>query len=53
MGIYPSMGLFVALYLRASGEVSATKSIVFAADIVEAVYFISEVAQEALLDPLL
>jgi hypothetical protein len=43
----------VILYLLASGEVSATKFIVFAAAIVGVVYFISEVAQEALLDPLL
>jgi hypothetical protein len=54
IGIYPSIGLFVVLYLMASGEVSAAKSIVFAGAIVGVVYFIiSEVAQEALPDPLL
>jgi hypothetical protein len=54
IGIYPSIGLFVVLYLLASGEVSAVKSIVVAAAIVGVVYFIiSEVAQEALPDPLL
>jgi hypothetical protein len=39
MEIYPSIGLFVVLYLLASGAVSATKSIVFAAAIVGVVYF--------------
>ena len=54
IGIYPSIGLFVILYLLASGEVSAAKSILVAASIVGVVYFIiSEVAQEALPDPLL
>jgi hypothetical protein len=54
IGIYPSIGLFVFIYLLASGQVSAAKSIVFAAAIVGVVYFIvSEVAQEALPDPLL
>ena len=53
IGIYPSIGLFVILYLLVSGEVSAAKSIVLAAAIVGVVYFIvSEVAQEALPDPL-
>ena len=54
IGIYPSIGLFVVLYLLASGEVSPVKSIVVAAAIVGVVYFIiSEVSQEALPDPLL
>ena len=54
IGIYPSIGVFVVLYLLASGEVSLVKSIVVAAAIVGVVYFIiSEVAQEALPDPLL
>jgi hypothetical protein len=54
IGIYPSIGVFVIVYLLASGEVSAAKSIVFAAVIVGVVYFIiNEVAQEALPDPLL
>jgi hypothetical protein len=54
IGIYPSIGLFVVLYLMASGEVNAAKSTVFAGAIVGVVYFIvSEVAQEALPDPLL
>ena len=53
IGIYPSIGLFVVLYLLASGEVSAAKSILVAAAIVGVVYFIiNEVAQEALPDPL-
>jgi hypothetical protein len=44
----------VVIYLLASGEVSAAKSIVFGAALVGVVYFIfSEVAQEALPDPLL
>jgi hypothetical protein len=54
IGIYLSIGLFVLLYLLASGEVSAAKSIVFAAVVVGVVYvIINEVAQEALPDPLL
>lgn len=54
IGIYPSIGFFVVLYLLSSGEVGAAKSIVVAASIVGVVYFIiSEVAQEALPDPLL
>lgn len=54
IGIYPSIGLFVLLYLLASREVSAAKSIVVAAVIVGVVYIIiNEVAQEALPDPLL
>ena len=54
IGIYPSIGLFVLLYLLASGEVSAAKSIVFASVVVGVVYvIINEVAQEALPDPLL
>ena len=54
LGLYPSIGLFVVLYLLASREVSAAKSIVFAAVIVGVVYIIiNEVAQEALPDPLL
>ena len=54
IGLYPSIGLFVILYLLASREVSAAKSIVFAAVIVGVVYIIiNEVAQEALPDPLL
>ena len=54
IGLYPSIGLFVVLYLLASREVSAAKSIVFAAVIVGVVYIIiNEVAQEALPDPLL
>jgi len=53
-GLYPSIGLFVVLYLLASREVSAAKSIVVAAVIVGVVYIIiNEVAQEALPDPLL
>lgn len=54
IGIYPSIGLFVVIYLLASREVSAAKSIVVAAVIVGIVYIIiNEVAQEALPDPLL
>ena len=54
IGIYPSIGLFVLLYLLASREVSAAKSIIVAAVIVGVVYIIiNEVAQEALPDPLL
>ena len=54
IGLYPSIGIFVVLYLLASREVSAAKSIVFAAVIVGVVYIIiNEVAQEALPDPLL
>jgi hypothetical protein len=54
IGLYPSIGLFVVLYLLASREVSAAKSIAFAAVIVGVVYIIiNEVAQEALPDPLL
>ena len=54
IGIYPSIGLFVLLYLLASREVSTAKSIVVAAVIVGVVYIIiNEVAQEALPDPLL
>ena len=54
IGLYPSIGLFVILYLLASREVSAAKSIAFAAVIVGVVYvIINEVAQEALPDPLL
>ena len=54
IGLYPSIGLFVVLYLLASREVSAAKSIVFAAVIVGVVYIIiNEVTQEALPDPLL
>ena len=54
IGLYPSIGLFVVLYLLASREVSAAKSIVFAAVIVGVVYIIiNEVAQEALLDLLI
>jgi hypothetical protein len=54
IGLYLSIGLFVILYLLASREVSAAKSIVFAAVIVGVVYIIiNEVAQEALPDPLL
>ena len=54
IGLYPSIGLFVVLYLLASREVSAAKSIVCAAVIVGVVYIIiNEVAQEALPDPLL
>jgi hypothetical protein len=54
IGLYPSIGLFVVLYLLASREVSAAKSIVFAAVIVGVVYIIiNEVAQEALPDPLI
>lgn len=54
IGIYAGVGLFVFLYLLASRQVSATKSIVFAAVVVGVVYFIiNEIAQEALPDPLL
>ena len=54
IGLYPSIGLFVLLYLLASGEVSAAKSAVFAAVVVGVVYIIiDKVAQEALPDPLL
>ena len=54
IGIYASVGLFVLIYLLASNQVSATKSIVFATVIVGVVYFIiNEIAQEALPDPLL
>ena len=54
IGIYPSIGLFVLLYLLASREVSAAKSIIVAAVVVGVVYIIiNEVAQEALPDPLL
>lgn len=54
IGLYPSIGLFVVLYLLASREVSAAKSMAFAAVIVGVVYIIiNEVAQEALPDPLL
>src|SRR5918999_5512931 len=54
IGIYPSIGLFVLLYLLASREVSTAKSILVAAVIVGVVYIIiNEVAQEALPDPLL
>jgi hypothetical protein len=53
IGIYPSIGLFVLLYLLASREVSAAKSIVVAAVIVGVYIIINEVAQEALPDPLL
>ena len=54
IGLYPSIGLFVILYLLASREVNAAKSMAFAAVIVGVVYIIiNEVAQEALPDPLL
>jgi hypothetical protein len=54
IGLYSSIGLFVVLYLLASREVSAAKSMVFAAVIVGVVYIIiNEIAQEALPDPLL
>ena len=54
IGLYPSIGLFVLLYLLASREVSAAKSIVVAAVIVGVVYIIiNQVAQEELPDPLL
>ena len=54
IGLYPSLGLFVFTYLLASGQVSASKSMIFAAAIVGVVYFIvGEIAQEALPDPLL
>ena len=44
----------IYIYLLASNQVSATKSILFAAIVVGVVYFIiNEVAQEALPDPLL
>jgi hypothetical protein len=54
IGLYSSIGLFVVLYLLASREVSAAKSMGFAAVIVGVVYIIiNEIAQEALPDPLL
>jgi hypothetical protein len=54
IGIYPSIGLFVLLYLLASGEVNLAKSAAFAAAVVGVVYIIiNELAQEALPDPLL
>ena len=54
IGLYTSIGFFVFLYLLASREVSAAKSMVFAAGIVGVVYIIiNEVAEEALPDPLL
>ena len=54
IGIYVSVGLFVLIYLLMSNQVSAPKSIVFAAVVVGVVYFIiNEIAQEALPDPLL
>lgn len=54
VGLYPSIGLFVLLYLLASGEVSAVKSIVVAAVIVGVVYIIiNQIAQEELPDSLL
>ena len=54
IGIYVSVGFFVLIYLLASNQVSATKSILFAAIVVGVVYFIiNEIAQEALPDPLL
>ncbi len=54
IGLYPSIGLFVLLYLLASRQVSAAKSIVVAAVIVGVVYIIiNQIAQEELPDPLL
>jgi hypothetical protein len=54
IGIYPSIGLFVLLYLLASGEVNLAKSAAFAAAVVGVVYIIiNEITQEALPDPLL
>jgi hypothetical protein len=54
IGLYSSIGLFVVLYLLASREVSAAKSMGFAAVIVGVVYIIiNEIAQEALPDALL
>jgi hypothetical protein len=54
IGIYPSIGLFVLLYLLASGGVSLAKAAAFAAAVVGVVYIIiNEIAQEALPDPLL
>jgi len=54
IGLYPSIGLFVLLYLLASREVSMVKSIVVAAAIVGVVYIIiNQVAQEELPEPLL
>jgi len=54
IGLYPSIGLFVLLYLLASRQVSAAKSIVVVAVIVGIVYIIiNQVAQEEMPDPLL
>lgn len=54
IGLLPSIGLFVTLYLFGSGEVNLAKSIAFAAAVVGVVYIIvNEIAQEALPDPLL
>jgi hypothetical protein len=54
IGLYPSIGIFVFLYLLASREVSAAKSIAVAAVIVGIVYvIINQLAQVELPDPLL
>ncbi len=54
LGIYPSIGLFVVLYLLASRQVSLVKSVAVAAVIIGVVYvIINQIAQEQLPDPLL
>ena len=53
IGLYPSLALFVFLYLQSSGKVSVVKSIAMAAVTVGVVYMIiSQLAQEVLPDPL-
>ncbi len=52
IGLYPSLALFVFLYLQSSRKVSVVKSIAMAAVTVGVVYIIiDQLAQEALPDP--
>ncbi len=52
IGLYPSLVLFVFLYLQSSRKVSVVKSIAIAAVTVGVVYIIiNQLAQEALPDP--
>ncbi|MFB3886307.1 MAG: hypothetical protein ACE144_13870 [Thermodesulfobacteriota bacterium] len=52
IGLYPSLALFVFLYLQSSRKVGVVKSIVVAGVIVGVVYvIISQLAQEVLPDP--
>lgn len=52
IGLYPSIGIFVILYLLASRQVTVVKAVIMAVIIVGVVYVvINEIAQETLPDP--